>query len=649
MKVLLILIFMPTLIFSQTISKIHGLDVNSVSEIHGKSISELKIHGLEPAIYILSSPYYLPDWYYETAGYLDSIWFDPDDSGVNLGTFDDPYRNTSDLSGSWLDSTVYLFKRSTEMTISSSYKLRFNDSFWRKMTSYGTGDRPIIKAASDFIMVSIEHVNKGVMEDLYIQAYDISTADRVVEFYEGDGDTEGMVLYNNEIWGGNAAIVMMPNPNPNRGIPYINDAWIVGGEYHHQNVDCILPREVDTLYIIDNWIYDFNQKAHIETHSEAAGGDGIQTGDQCNVLYIYNNIIDHSGTVNKYCVLIAGGSRENQYVEIIGNTFFPPKDTVAIGSLVFTGTGNNDLEFEDEYDFPRDEHGDSDSTWWYTVEIQSEGSPDKMRYSINDGGAWYESDLDVSTNDIAIGEDEFIYVDEHQSSAEIAAGDLYDTIDLRINIRFGSATGHSTGDEWYFMCSSDTMDKGGAALTLQHHNTLVNTAVIARNKFIGRVAGKNAYSLQAAMDVSWDTIDCHHNEFDSINHNKGANKISHYCDYLKFNHNTIIAGNGIESQNALDLTADSASVNNNKSAGNTSGDVLRLGDINHLDSTNNFEISTAVSAEIDSYLNLTDWEGSDFSPTSNLNDGKNMGYSYDIDSTLISDPPEAGAREYIPE
>lgn len=115
-----------------------------------------------------------------------------------------------------------------------------------------------------------------------------------------------------------------------------------------------------------------------------------------------------------YQILKTDDYKAGEFNEII-------KTSSVIADPTFTGSGLDDMETEGTYT------GTNNKT--YRVEVQTAGTPDKIRWSDTDGATWNEENIDIIVGPI--------------------------TLEQGIQIEFNNTTGHTAKDYWQFDVTTD--------------------------------------------------------------------------------------------------------------------------------------------------------------------------------------------------
>ena len=266
------------------------------------------------------------------AQYTNTIYLDPTNSGDpgENGTIEHPYDDITDVSIS--SNTQYLFKRGTTMEITSTITIGTGVNYI-KFSDYGTGSKPVIhKITPNSYNIRIAHSTT----DIVIESIDIKGYTHV---YNG-GVTNGVYI-DPGLNGGIKNILIKDCDVYNHGVAinsgyfgiedqYIDSVSIINCNVYDCGLDGIFFRNTRYGLIEGCHIYDVNLYWHTSgSHEESpSGGDCIQITRGAYDFKIYNNILDRRSTGNKFC-FIFGGYEQWMGVrgEIIGNTFYPPKDT----------------------------------------------------------------------------------------------------------------------------------------------------------------------------------------------------------------------------------------------------------------------------------------------------------------------------------
>jgi hypothetical protein len=180
-----------------------------------------------------------------------------------------------------------LLKRGTTFDVKYKLWIQANDV---TLGAYGTGDRPIIRSAVDN---SDKVLDMGNMSDITIRDLEIfSTANAaaIINF-----------MYNVR-----CAVINCKIHDGEWGIRNLNSSGqfrVLNCEVYNTGDDGCFIANMDSLEFGGNYIHNVNRKYFVDPSEKYAAGDGLQLGNIKN-FYVHDNTIDHSGTGDKFCLLL---------------------------------------------------------------------------------------------------------------------------------------------------------------------------------------------------------------------------------------------------------------------------------------------------------------------------------------------------------
>lgn len=263
------------------------------------------------------------------AQYNNTLYFDPSNSGDpdQDGSIEHPYDLFSDVNIT--NSTECLIKRGTMMEMSSSTSI--NNRSHVRIGPYGVGEKPTIKMVSS--NTKAFHIRNGcddiILDSLKIEGmgHESSVGSTLIfiDTEVASQNIEEIYIRNCELYNGTKGIESFAIGNLSIEGLYIQDC-----EIHHIGLDGISLRATNNLKVEGCHIYDVNMFWHTNGHTfSESSGSGIQISQGSYNWKIYNNIIDRRNTGNKFCFILGGSSNYSGIRgEIIGNTFYPAKDTI---------------------------------------------------------------------------------------------------------------------------------------------------------------------------------------------------------------------------------------------------------------------------------------------------------------------------------
>lgn len=263
------------------------------------------------------------------AQYNNTLYFDPSNSGDpdQDGSIEHPFDLFSDVNIT--NNTECLIKRGTLMEMSTSTSIN-NRSFVR-IGPYGEGEMPIVKMISS--NTKVFHIRNGcdniILDSLKIEGMghesEIGSTLIYIDTEVGSQNIEDVTINNCELYNGTKGIES--NAIGNLSIERLS---IIDCEIHNIGLDGISLRTTNDIKIEGCHIYDVNMFWHTNGHTfSESNGSGILISQSSHNWKIHNNIIDRRYTGNKFCFILGGSDNYSGIGgEIIGNTFYPSKDTV---------------------------------------------------------------------------------------------------------------------------------------------------------------------------------------------------------------------------------------------------------------------------------------------------------------------------------
>jgi len=266
--------------------------------------------------------------------YIDPTTTDP----IKNGTIDYPYDSWQSFTIQ--SNTTYLTKRGTSLQLHVS-RIEIDNKVNVTFGAYGVGERPVIYSRnSTAFMMMVKRSDNVMIRDLHFTRHPDNTVMPSGIYISGHSSgttpTTNTSIINCEIsycWGG---IRAMPFST---GIETITvDSCLI----HHIDDDGIFIVDTDNVTIKNSHIYLVNLnfwKVGV-THNEAPG-DCIHLVNNTNNYLIENNILDRRHTGNKFAFIYGNTSYRPVRGRVIGNTIYPPKDTIGDGGgagLYFSGS-----------------------------------------------------------------------------------------------------------------------------------------------------------------------------------------------------------------------------------------------------------------------------------------------------------------------
>ena len=276
----------------------------------------------------------------------NTVYINPDninDPNQN-GTTAHPWALWSSVSIE--DNTTYLVHKGTTTTLSSSIAINTNNNI--TIGTYGSGDDPVIHSepGSESSMITIIRSSNIIIEGLNLIGNfdDAPTAGVGISDHYITGISEDITVRNCEIsycYNGVRAI---------RYTDGIHKITIDNCNIHDIREDGVFIKICDSVTVRNSHFWRINMDWHLSGHTQQlAPGDCVQLSGDCDDFLIENNIMDRRFTGLKFCFIHNGqdaaphNSTTNSG-KIIGNTFYPPKDTVgapSAGGALFLRYGDN--------------------------------------------------------------------------------------------------------------------------------------------------------------------------------------------------------------------------------------------------------------------------------------------------------------------
>src|ERR1035437_5947385 len=220
----------------------------------------------------------------------DAIYIDPTTPVNGTGTQASPLNGSTfqaQYGQPWKANATYLFKKGTTLDVKYKLWIQANNI---TLGAYGTGNRPIIRSA---VNNSDKVLDMGNMKDITIRDLEIfSTANScaIINF-----------MYNVR-----CAVINCKIHDGEWGIRNMNSSGqfrVLNCEVYNTGDDGCFIANMDSLEFGGNYIHDVNYKYFVNPSELYAAGDGCQLGNIQN-FYIHDNTIDHSGTGDKFCLLL---------------------------------------------------------------------------------------------------------------------------------------------------------------------------------------------------------------------------------------------------------------------------------------------------------------------------------------------------------
>jgi len=268
----------------------------------------------------------------------DTVYIDPSmkTGSVEDGTSQHPFNSWDDLQWSdtsYMNGKIFLQKCGTVFYTDKGFLLK--DGRDIIFSSYGDGEMPGIRASCRTHVFDFKNSMAITLRNLKIQgdtnSKGVATPVSCVRFFGkyGPEDENKIVIescdFSNTIWG----VRFM----------YGSDATVKNCRIHLTEDDGIFAESWSSLKIIDNRIFNINQKWFHSGHAENdAPGDCIQLSKKSGDFIVRNNYLDRSGTGNKFCFIHTGNPA---FGIIENNTLISPDSEGEGGACLFLGANDS--------------------------------------------------------------------------------------------------------------------------------------------------------------------------------------------------------------------------------------------------------------------------------------------------------------------
>jgi hypothetical protein len=257
----------------------------------------------------------------------NAIYIDPSAKVNGTGTQASPLNGSTfqaQYSQPWKANATYLLKSGTTLDVKYKLWIQANNV---TLGAYGTGNRPIIRSS---VNNSDKVLDMGNMKDITIRDLEIfstANASAIVNF-----------MYNVR-----SAVINCKIHDGEWGIRNMNSSGqfrVLNCEVYNTGDDGCFIANMDSLEFGGNYIHNVNLKYFVDPSEKYAAGDGLQLGNIQN-FYIHDNTIDHSGTGDKFCLLLNTDQTGFSGKGIIERNTFKRDQTGASTTIFYTNFTDN--------------------------------------------------------------------------------------------------------------------------------------------------------------------------------------------------------------------------------------------------------------------------------------------------------------------
>lgn len=238
------------------------------------------------------------------------------------GSTEHPYSSFNDVT--WHDDSVYVLKRGTVL---KSTQIVINASNVT-IATYGNGDRPLILCTDNsseqgnrYALISEWNgINNIIIRDLEITAPEANSCIRFLS------NCYNMQVINCKLHDSYWGLRSISN----------NKLYVYNTEVYNTNDDGMYILDNTEIEISHCYVHHVNLNWKPPSTPESdAPGDGIQFSD-CNHWWVHHNVIDRSGSGNKFCFISNNENQNDGIVEY--NSFTGPEFS---GACVYFHNGSN--------------------------------------------------------------------------------------------------------------------------------------------------------------------------------------------------------------------------------------------------------------------------------------------------------------------
>lgn len=238
---------------------------------------------------------------YSTMLFSATIYIDPTTTSSSQdGSINKPFSSWDKVS--FANGNTYLQKAGT--TFYTKNGIGISDKSNITLGSYGDGEKAKIEATgTGNHVVNVNNSSNIIIKDLEVTSTGKWISAIIIQGNSSANNTINNTLLHGTEWG--VRIITKSAGNK-----------VLKSTIHNVGDDGIYVKDASTIEIGYSTIFDVNKKYLTNTDEKVSSGDGIQIASTNNMnFHIHNNIIDHSSTGNKFCIIAWG---EN-YTGIIEN------------------------------------------------------------------------------------------------------------------------------------------------------------------------------------------------------------------------------------------------------------------------------------------------------------------------------------------
>ena len=275
---------------------------------------------------------------YCTHAQNNTVYINPNYSGVETGTINQPYNSWSDINFS--NNTAYLQKRGTS-TVGDIVVSTKNNVL---IGAYGSGSKPIITGIAGNInkILVFNGCTNCAVENINFVGHQPEAPTAGIFLNGYSAQTYNITIQNCDISNCFNGVRVIPSNHGNEKLTIDNC------NIYNINEDGIFASNLSKFTCKNTLIDRVNLDWHYQCHEHScASGDGIHLTGNCDDFLIENCIIDRRYTGLKFCFIHNSddGGYGNDGI-IRDCTFYSPKDTIgapSAGGAIFLFDGDSIL------------------------------------------------------------------------------------------------------------------------------------------------------------------------------------------------------------------------------------------------------------------------------------------------------------------